>query len=422
MNNKIGIKIRTLRKNLNIYQKDMCCDILNRTVLSKIENGKITPSILQLQHISNKLNVPINYFLEEKSDSIDTIEYVNGPLNVLFDQNKFYEIIKFYEKNKVNSTQNFENYFYIGHAYYNTDFYYESLKILRKYTSSCMQQPDNILEKSVLDLAFAFNTLSKIMLKNENYKKAISYLFMAKKYLEKYEKFSNEIYFKIINNIGSVYILMNEYSKIINVLQPFLDNISNLGYLRILPSMHLSLNIAYYNLDEYEKSIGHIKKAIFFYNYTGRYQLEYGCYLNYINALRYCKLYDEAFDVLKQYKLKYPNEREQDFLIQEAVLLFNTQRYKSLIDLSHKIKLRKLSKLNIMGYYFMIGHIYFLQENYINSKNLLLKCENYFLRKNFCRDLKCLYNDLYEITKDETYKEKSAYFNKLKGKKNILVE
>lgn len=422
MNNRIGLKIKNLRNNLNIYQKDICCDILNRSVLSKIENGKVTPSILQLTHISNKLNVPINYFLEEKYDFIEDPHYSNGTLNALYKQNKFYAIIKFFENNKLSTSLNLENYFYLGHAYYNTDFYHEALKILRKYVYECMKQPNDDLEKVVLNLAFSFNTLSKLMLKNDNYKKAISYLFIAKKYLEKYEKFNNEIYFKIVNNIGSLYILMNEYSKIINTLEPFLANVNNLGYLRILPSMHLSLNIAYYNLDEYEKSIDHIKKAIFFYNYTGRYKLEYGCYLNYINALRYSKLYDEAFDILKQYKLKYPHEREQDFLIQEAVLLFNTQKYKSVIDMSHKIRLRKLSKFNVMGYYFMIGHIYFLQKKYIDSKNLLLKCENYFLRKNFYKDLKCIYIDLYEITKDDTYKEKSDYVDKLKGKKNILVD
>lgn len=421
MNNIIGWKIKNLRTRLKIHQKNLCCDILNRSVLSKIENGKVTPSIYQLSYIAKELGVNINYFLENEVNDREDIKAIDNELNTLYAENRYYEIIKNFESCKNNYNSEFYNYFYIGHAYYNMEFYNEALKVLRKYVSKCNKQPDELLKKHILDLAFALNTLCKLMLKNSNYKKAMTYLFLAKDYLEHYEKENSKIYFILLNNIGSVYGFMNDYSKIVCILQPFIDNIKDFGYLKIIPSIHLSLNIAYYNLGDYEKSIEHIKKAIFFYNYTERKEHAYGCYLNYINALRYCKLYDEAFNILEQYKLEYPEKKEHDFLIQQMVLLFNKNKYIDFLELVPKLKLNQLSKLNKYGYYFMMGHISFLQKQYIQAEGFLLKCEKYFIIRNFNLDLALIYKDLYVITNNTEYKNKLHYLKKIKGKKNIMV-
>ena len=54
--NEIGNKIRTLRKAKGYKQIDICNNILSRTELSKIENGRRTPSIYQIKYISEILN------------------------------------------------------------------------------------------------------------------------------------------------------------------------------------------------------------------------------------------------------------------------------------------------------------------------------------------------------------------------------
>lgn len=62
----IGSKIKILRKQRKISQQDLCGELINRTVLSKIENEKMYPSIPQLIFISKKLKIPISFFLKKK--------------------------------------------------------------------------------------------------------------------------------------------------------------------------------------------------------------------------------------------------------------------------------------------------------------------------------------------------------------------
>ena len=69
----LGKKIKSLRKELGLKQEELTCDILSRTMLSKIENDKVTPSIYQLNHISKKLGYSVDYFLQT-----DSLSYSNN--------------------------------------------------------------------------------------------------------------------------------------------------------------------------------------------------------------------------------------------------------------------------------------------------------------------------------------------------------
>ena len=39
----LGKKVKSLRKEIGLKQEELTCDILSRTMLSKIENDKVTP-------------------------------------------------------------------------------------------------------------------------------------------------------------------------------------------------------------------------------------------------------------------------------------------------------------------------------------------------------------------------------------------
>ena len=69
----LGKKIKSLRKELGLKQEELTCDILSRTMLSKIENDKVTHSIYQLNHISKKLGYSVDYFLQT-----DSLSYSNN--------------------------------------------------------------------------------------------------------------------------------------------------------------------------------------------------------------------------------------------------------------------------------------------------------------------------------------------------------
>ena len=77
-------------------------------------------------------------------------------------------------------------------------------------------------------------------------------------------------------------------------MEDFLQTNKLISYQDLIPHIHLSLNIAYYNIGEYEKSIDHVKKAIFLYEYTGDFSFSLDCTLNHINALRYNKKFKQG--------------------------------------------------------------------------------------------------------------------------------
>ena len=119
----------------------------------------------------------------------------------------------------------------------------------------------------------------------------------------------------IINNLGYMYNTISDYKQCINLLEEFLSYNKELIYLQIFASIHISLSSAYYNIGDYEHSIEHIQKAIFFFIYIKDEQKAIECYLNYINALRYSKKYDEAIKLLDKIVLKYEDNFDSSLRI-----------------------------------------------------------------------------------------------------------
>lgn len=59
---KLGEKIRTLRKQRGITQKDLAGDKITRNMLSLIESGNASPSVSTLLYIAERLETPAGYF------------------------------------------------------------------------------------------------------------------------------------------------------------------------------------------------------------------------------------------------------------------------------------------------------------------------------------------------------------------------
>lgn len=97
----IGSKIRALRLLKKISQSQLCDNFMNRVVLSRIENNKALPSLEQLIHISERLEVPLSYFISDvKYDKL--IEYADNSSSIigdLFNSQNYYEIVKLIEYN-----------------------------------------------------------------------------------------------------------------------------------------------------------------------------------------------------------------------------------------------------------------------------------------------------------------------------------
>lgn len=66
MTDRVGEKIKSLRKELNMTQSELAGGEMTKSMLSQIENNVSNPSIRTLQYIADRLNKPIGYFLEEQ--------------------------------------------------------------------------------------------------------------------------------------------------------------------------------------------------------------------------------------------------------------------------------------------------------------------------------------------------------------------
>lgn len=118
--NKLGHKIKILRKAAKLTQVDLSCDILNRTSLSKIENGNLNPSLPQLEHISDKLKISISDLISDDDISLLKFNLPNNNLNLkeLYDNKKYFDII---DKGNELRLSDFNSCFYLGMSYYKAD-------------------------------------------------------------------------------------------------------------------------------------------------------------------------------------------------------------------------------------------------------------------------------------------------------------
>ncbi|MBL4937079.1 helix-turn-helix transcriptional regulator [Clostridium sp. YIM B02515] len=413
----IGYKVKSLRKEKNIRQDELCCNILNRTILSKIENNKMLPSIPQLEHISHKLGIPIEYFFQNYTASDHNQNSTVSSdkctaLENLYIEKKYFDIIEIAESsNPCDINKNF----YVGMSYFNIQLYNDTVTNLTKYIKLYSKFSETDKQKYAINYAFALNKLCFVMMKNSNYEKALKYLYTAQLFLRENNLVESKMFYIIINNIGSICCHKKEYNKVIKTLENFIDNIDDLAYISILASIHLSLNIAYFYTLNFEKALHHIKLAITFFEYSGK-SLDAGeCYLNYINCLRLLSRFEEALYLISEIKAMYHYDKEliNVFSIQHLIILFNIGEFNKLSELLSEIKFNELRRKSKMDYYLIVGHVKFLQGSYTTADNYLNRCKNYLLSRNFYLDLSIVYKDLYQINSSQEDLDKSLYYMKM---------
>ncbi len=87
----IGLKIKKLRKERGMSQTKLSELIkMDNSQLSKVENGKLTPTIEQIVAISSIFNVSADWLMD-KNDSNNINQKVKGNNNVVTGQNRTQE-------------------------------------------------------------------------------------------------------------------------------------------------------------------------------------------------------------------------------------------------------------------------------------------------------------------------------------------
>ncbi|MFL0267295.1 hypothetical protein [Candidatus Clostridium radicumherbarum] len=425
----IGIIIKTLRHKAKLTQSDFCGDYMDRTILSKIENNIIVPSISQIEYIAKKLNIPINYFFNSFDYVIpknsSTLVSNDSLISNLYHNCRYNAIIKLYEFCSNSYVRLIDSYkdFYVGMSYYNLGLYNNSIKLLKKYINKYLKCSTNIQEAEVINFSISLNTISKIMLQNSNYLKAKQYLYLAKKYLLEYNQLTSTISYYINNNLGYVLNSLDEFNKTISVLEQFTTLSKENINITVMPYIHWSLGKAYYNISKYDNARAHIYKSIYLLKYSGNAEEVGRCYINYLNILRYSKQYSEALNTIRICKAEfiYNMILMNKFLVEEMAVYFNLGDFEKILDLYTNIEFSKLTDVYRNCVYFMIGHTYCMVNNLNKAKNYLIKCQKYFISQDYSYDLVIVYEDLYNITKSDFYLVKLNHYKSINGKRNIVA-
>ncbi len=69
MEESIGERIKSLRKELKLTQSELAGDEITKSMLSQIENNQATPSMKSLQYIAARLGKSISFFLDGKDEN-----------------------------------------------------------------------------------------------------------------------------------------------------------------------------------------------------------------------------------------------------------------------------------------------------------------------------------------------------------------
>lgn len=67
---RIGERIKALRTDKMMTQRDLAGSAITRNMLSQIENGLANPSLATIQYLAQRLNVPAGYLLADERDEI----------------------------------------------------------------------------------------------------------------------------------------------------------------------------------------------------------------------------------------------------------------------------------------------------------------------------------------------------------------
>ena len=91
--NRLGEKIRQLRIQHGITQKDLAGDKITRNMLSLIESGAASPSVSTLLYIAERLETPAGYFFTTSEEDEGRFLKLNvlGQLKECFRQRKYRE-------------------------------------------------------------------------------------------------------------------------------------------------------------------------------------------------------------------------------------------------------------------------------------------------------------------------------------------
>lgn len=253
----IGLKIKEARKSQGLSQAQLGGKEFTKGYISQIEKGRVNPSMNVLTVISEKLKLPISYFLDEESDS----------------------------------SKEFQKRFIEGKNVYNNKHYEEAEKIFKSIISINYDVKSSFYCMSLL-------YQGKCNYFMHQYDKAMDILTKAAKYIneiEMYEELSD-----CYSYLGCCYFDLYNYNEAIAELNTSLDIIisKDINVPNKKAKLFLNIGSAYSNMGNFKVALEYFNKDIAFCreNYIADTLLD--CYVRRGHCLYKLEMYKEAKESL----------------------------------------------------------------------------------------------------------------------------
>lgn len=290
LNISIGNEIKRIRQERNWTQSELCRGICSQAEISKIENGRNSPTVDLLQQIAERLHIPVSAFFINEKQKIN-FQTIDQELIQLMRLNQYPEMLQRIDQYLMEAVDN--NVIIL--LRYHKLIVKETTKIIDYRT--CITQllnmtaDENMIEESFLMYLRIQMSIAILYTNNGEYRHADAiYLSLLKEEYQTVEY--KKIKFKIVYNYIRNLIKQKDFTEILKETEIAINESNHLRDLSYLGHFYYQRG---YALEQLESPLKLIQES---------YTLAYGIFLATENT-SYANILEEHLADLMYFSLKY---------------------------------------------------------------------------------------------------------------------
>ncbi|MFC0190153.1 tetratricopeptide repeat protein [Fictibacillus aquaticus] len=379
---QIGIKIKEMRTVQNITQEELAKGIVNRSFISQLEKGTVSPSIDTLDKLAQRLNCSISYLIgqSERNEAIDQLNIISLMDNIESHLNensldRAKQLLESITGEWMSKLSNFERgkYFWIKARINWFDKNYEDaelyvLKAIKIYEDNYQNQLGKLYN-------FLGTTLFKLDKIEDSFKSFSKAMYFTHQYPSDYY-LTVETYF----NMGVYHTYLREYQTAIYYLLNAQECGENNSTLHKLGEIKMTLGICYRHIGRLQESIAAYLDASRLFTTRDENNHLAGVYFNLGVLYREINDMNESTNCFTKAKTTYEQKKNESYIHKCEIQLIKNMIKSNSTQLARESfkELRKKGKK--IGYEdALLGGIINLTE-YKTTKNETVLSEgiNYF--------------------------------------------
>ncbi|MGG2016761.1 helix-turn-helix domain-containing protein [Bacillus sp. S10(2024)] len=258
----IGKRIKQHRKSIGLTQEDLAGPNLSTAMISLIERDMTNPSLKSLEYIAKKLNISVNYLLDEDKNEMTYSEYAQNTISLLkglLNSEKFEEAEKVFsniDENKIEYTYKGTLLKLKGELFLEKKMYQQAIDEFKMaliyFTPYDIEEYVGVYCK----ISTCYKLLDKYQFSIEN---ALYGLILLKSnYSDNYPLLKLTLFF----NLSFSYCRISEFSKGLEVLNEALDLINKSKFSYNEGLFYMLKGLSHLYLKEYDEGIKANNKAI----------------------------------------------------------------------------------------------------------------------------------------------------------------